>query len=207
VIATEEEMARFIDEHHASFQYHSKFTASYRSTIEGPSTSTKHHQADSRGWMHRVMNPSYDWEAVIRHLGLLDYFGRRVVVYEHVQAFCSSYEGIVQQHITYPSGHPDIQVLVGRVNLMSVLAANMSISSRELKYELRGDEPMSKLRDCMATLCSSLAKHTTAQVSTELEKEERQKAGSQLRVVDRMLRGKYPDSSFKSGIGKVEHLF
>lgn len=157
--------------------------------------------------MHRVMNPSYDWEAVIRHLGLLDHFGRRVVVYEHVQDFCSSYEGIIQQHITYPSGHPDIQKLVGRVNLMSVLAANMSTSSRELKYEWRGDEPMSKLRDCMATLCSALAKHTTARVSAELDQGQRQKVGSQLMVVDMMLRGKYPESSFKSGIEKVEHLF
>jgi len=40
-----------------------------------------------------------------------------------------------------------------------------------------------------------------------LDKQGRQKVGSQLRMVDRMLRGKYPLSSFKSGIEKVEHLF
>jgi hypothetical protein len=200
-------MGQFIDEHHARFRYHPKFTTAYKSTAQSFDHPNQNRQVGPKTWAHQVWIPSYDWKVITQHFRLLDFLGRGLELYELVQDFCSSYDDIIQKYITYPPGHRDIEELAGSVDLMSVLAANMSTSSRELKYEFRGDEPMSKLRDCMATLCSALAKHITTQVSTELEKEERQKAGSQLRVVDRMLRGKYPDSSFKSGIGKVEHLF
>jgi hypothetical protein len=201
-------MAQFVDEHHARFQYHPKFAAHYKSSAQSSDHLDQDKQADPRPWAHQVGIPSYDWKAVTQHLRLLDFLGRGLVLYEFVQDFCSSYDDIIQKHNTNLLEQPDIQELVDSVDLMSILAANMSsATSRELKYELRGDEPMSKLRDCMATLCSALAELKLVHVSTVLDKQGRQKIGSQLRVVDRMLRGKYPVSSFKSGIDKVEHLF
>jgi hypothetical protein len=203
-------MAQFIIDHHAKFQYQPMFTAAYESTAKNSKFHGQHFQAGSKASVQQVGIPPYDWEVVTLRLGSLDYLGRGFVLYELVQGFGSSYNNIIisSNSTNSPSGHPDLQEIVDSVDLMSILAANMSSAvSRELKYEFRGDGPMSKLRDCMATLCSALAKHTTVQVSTELNKEQWQKAGSQLRVVDRMLRGKYPVSSFKSGIEKVEHLF
>ena len=184
------------------------FTAAYESTAKAPDSRGQQHQAGSRVSAQQVGIPPYDWEVVTLQLGILDHLGRGFVLYELVQGFCFSYENIIKQHNPSPSEHPDVQELVDSVTLMSVLAANMSSAiSRELKYEFRGDKPMSKLRDCMATLCSALVKYTTIQVSTELNKEQWQKVESQLKVVDRMLRGKYPELSFKSGIEEVTDLF
>jgi hypothetical protein len=207
-MTTHENMARFIIDHHAKFQYQLMFTAAYKSTAKGSNYHGQHSHAGSKAPAQQVGIPPYDWEVVTSQLGSLDYLGRGFVLYELVQGFCSSYNNIIKQHNPSLSAHPDLQEIVGSINVMSVLAANMSsATSRELKYELRGDEPMSKLQDCMATLCSALAELKLVHVSTVLDKQERQKVGSQLRVVDRMLRGKYPLSSFRSGIEKVEHLF
>jgi len=201
-------MSRFLDEHHAKYQYHPRFRATYEPTAQRLDHSNQNEHAGPRKWAHQIGIPLYDWKTVTQHLRLLDFLGRELVLYEFVQNFCSSYDDIIQKHNTDLMEQPNIQELVVSVDLMSVLAANMSsATSRELKYEFRGDEPMSKLRDCMATLCSALAELKLVHVSIAVDEQGRQKVGSQLRVVDRMLRGKYPVSSFKSGIEKVEHLF
>jgi hypothetical protein len=210
MVAIEKNMADFVNEYQAKFQYHPMFTAAYKSDSKGPKYSRENHQPGSRLSAQQVGIPPYDWKVIAPQLSLLDGIGRGLVLYELVQGFCSSYDNIIQQHVNFTSSHAGIEELVGRVDLMSILAANMSSTlSREIKYEMRGDKPMSKLRDCMAKLCAALGRYKFLDFVTDYENEnqERQKMWKQLGEVDKMLRGRYPGPSFKSGIEKVHYLF
>jgi hypothetical protein len=202
-----EDMAQFIEDQHAKFQFHPLFLAAYGQAelpigdgipmgLTGKRTSSRQDQ-----------HPPFDWNVIDMQLSRLDLLGKGLLYHDIVQEFTASYDAIIRENSAETGGGRVLTRPLGSsVHLMSQLATNMSAASeRGIKYRLRSDKMLSKLRVCMSTLCDELAKRNT--LSPELDRKEIQKVKSHFAEVDRILRAKYTESSFKSGIEKMNHLF
>jgi hypothetical protein len=194
-------MARFIDDHHLKLQYHPMFAAVYHSRsssipmvytypIRGNGTSNSTRQ---------IQCPPLDWRTVGERLRALDALDKALMYYDIIQGFCSSYDNITL-HCQSNTAVRDVTIegLAGSVQLMSKLAINM------FEATARG---LSKLRDCMSTLCAELAKYSTSEIANGLDWIQRKRVLEGLCKVEQILKGESTGVIYQSGIEKVTHLF
>jgi len=201
-----EDMARFMEEYHAKFEWHPLFLAAYSNAGDSTANNQSNTQSSTGTSSHQFSSPPFDWKVIDERLPRLDDLGKGLLYHDIVKGVCTAYDNITNQRDPLKSGFPaTIRQLANSINEMSKLAANMSsASTRAIQSRMRSDPPLSKLRDCMSTLCDELAKYNI--FNFHLDRDDRQRVKDNLEVVDGILKAKYTDRGFESGIAKLIHL-
>lgn len=195
-----------MEEYHSKFECHPLFLAAYENVANSPANNQSTIQPNPDTVSHQITSPPFDWKVIDERLPRLDDLGKGLLYHDIVKGICTAYDNITNQRDPLKSGFPaTARQLAYSINEMSKLATNMSsASTRAIKSRMRSDPPLSKLRDCMSTLCDELAKYKI--LNSDLDKDERQRVKGNLEVVNGILRAKYTERGFESGIAKVIHL-